>query len=170
MAIRDKIIELADYWSSPGKYRPTEDELITFFTGSGAEAAPTQAEAREALTSLSYGVRVQGQIKHWCGIFACYVLREAGVDVRWTLHGGKMVGAGITKLPGFKNIVLGDVAIIYAASHHFIVFDIDYDSNTLQSVDGNTANQYIRVTEKKIQYTGQDASTKSVVAFYRING
>jgi hypothetical protein len=41
-------------------------------------------------------------------------------------------------------------------------------SNTLLSVDGNTANQYIRVVSKKIRYSGPDANTGSVVAFYRI--
>lgn len=68
MAVRDKILEVAEFWVNPGEYRPTEDELISFFTDSGAEAAPTQAEAHEALTKLSTGVRVQGQIKHWCGV------------------------------------------------------------------------------------------------------
>ncbi|HMD42901.1 MAG TPA: hypothetical protein VKH45_07500 [Candidatus Acidoferrum sp.] len=168
MAVRDKILDVAEYWVSPGEYRPTEDDLISFFTESGAEAAPTLEEAREALTRLSNGVRVQGQIKHLCGIFACYVLRQAGVDVRWTLLGGNMVGDGVTKLLGYQNIVPGDVAIINRASHHFIVSDIDYASNTLLSVDGNTANQYIRLVSKKIHYDGSDANTKSVVAFYRV--
>ncbi len=79
-----------------------------------------------------------------------------------------MVGDGVTKLPGYQNIVPGDVAIINRASHHFIVSDIDYASNTLLSVDGNTANQYIRLVSKKIHYDGSDANTKSVVAFYRV--
>jgi hypothetical protein len=168
MSIRDKILEVAEYWVRPGDYRPTADELMFFFTNSGAEAAPSMAEAQDALKNLSNGVRVQGQIKQWCGVFACSVLKEAGVDVRWTLNGGKMVGDGVTLLPGSNNIVPGDAAIINHASHHFIVSDIDYDTNTLESVDGNTTNQYIRSGRKKIQESGTDASTRSVVAFYRV--
>jgi hypothetical protein len=168
MSVRDRILELAESWASPGDYRPTADDLIFFFTNSGAEAAPSMAEAQDALKNLSNGVRVQGQIKHWCGVFACSVLKEAGVDVRWTLYGGKMIGDGVTLLPGSNNIVPGDVAIINHASHHFIVSDIDYARNSLESVDGNTANQFIRSGRKKIRESGTDASTRSVVAFYRV--
>jgi hypothetical protein len=170
MAIRDKILELADWWAAPGKYRPTEEELISFFSEGGAEASPTEKEATHALTKLQYGVQVQGRVKHWCGVFACYILRQAGVKARWTLLTGKIVGDGVTKLPGHRNIVPGDIAIINSGDHHFIVTDIDYASNTLQSVDGNAGWQYIRnVKSKKIQYSGPHASTKSIVAFYRIN-
>jgi hypothetical protein len=121
MAVRDRILDLASFWASPGEYKPTEDDLISFFNDSGAEASPTPSEARQALQCLSTGVRIQGEIKHWCGIFACCVLRQAGVDGRWTLFGGRMVGTGVTLVPGCKNIVPGDVAIIRRASHHFIV-------------------------------------------------
>jgi hypothetical protein len=87
---------------------------------------------------------VNGQIKHWCGIFACYVIRTQGIlkNVHWTLYGGQILG--IRRVWGNKGMKPGDVAIIKKGQHHFIVTDIDYSKNTLCTVEGNTDGQYIR--------------------------
>jgi hypothetical protein len=55
--------------------------------------------------------------------------------------------------------------------HHFIVTAIDYDSNSMESVDGNsTDNKIVWHTEKTIRYSGADAHLKSVCAYYKIPG
>jgi hypothetical protein len=91
--------------------------------------------------------------------------------VKWTLYGGKMVGKSsyqIVRIPGYQGIEPGDVVFIPDQTHHFIVTDIDYGTNTLWSVDGNTYGQKIRALKKKIWYTGAEASTKTPWGYYRI--
>ncbi|TFG37658.1 MAG: hypothetical protein E4H46_01330 [Desulfobacterales bacterium] len=172
MAIRDEIVRLALWWADPGKYKPLPDELVSFFETSGTEQVPTLDEAKKSLMTLSNGVRLGGQVKHWCGIFACHILCRAGVDVKWTFLGGKVVGKSenqIRYVPGRDGMKPGDIAIIPAAQHHFIVIDADYDTNTLHTVDGNTEGQYIReIHDKKIRYTGPNASNLTPYGYYRV--
>ena len=160
MSIRGEVIRLANWWAAPGSYQPLADELKSFFTVAGCEEEPTLADAQEAIDSRPYGVMVHGSLKHWCGIFACSILVRAGLNTRWTLLGGKMVGPGVVKIGGSKGIVPGDVAQISAGSHHFIVTEIDYGSNTLSSVDGNSGHQLIR--------SRTDHKVGSIVAYYRL--
>ena len=168
MPIRDDIVSRAEYWADPGEYKPLADELISFFEEAGAEQAPTVSEAEYALKYRGTGVAVGGQVKHWCGVFACYILRQSGVDVRWTLLGGKMKGSQVSYHPGRQGMQPGDVAIIPASNHHFIITDVDYGSNALSSVDGNTMNQKIRTKDKKINHSGSDASTQNIYGYYRV--
>lgn len=145
---RDAIVELAQYWADPGAWKPAPDDLINFFYYAGAEAWPSEKEAADALKYRDTGVKVQGQVRHWCGIFACYVIREAGLStVRWTLYGGKMLN--IEYRNGNKNMQPGDVAMIVSGNHHFIVTDIDYSSGTMHTVEGNTSGQLIRNRTRK---------------------
>lgn len=91
MARRDNIVWGAYFEAGYGEWRVWPEELRAFFRVAGCEQVPTEDEARRSL-HLSSGAYVGGQIRHWCGIFACYVLRQyGGLDVRWTLMGGKMV-------------------------------------------------------------------------------
>jgi hypothetical protein len=148
MGYRSKIVELAQYWADPGAWKPGASDLIDFFYYAGAEAWPTTNDAEYALQYRDTGVKVGGQVKHWCGIFACYVIRQAGLSaVRWTLYGGKMLN--IEYRNGNKNMAPGDVAIIVSGNHHFIVTDIDYSSNSMSTVEGNTSGQYIRARTRK---------------------
>ncbi len=135
---------------------------------------PTLAEAKKTLATLGSGAFVGGGIRHWCGIFACHVLHYAGVDVSWTLYGGRMKGNSgyqIQYVPGDRNIRPGDVAVVPKAHHHFVVTAIDYDNNQLESVDGNTTGQYIRQRDKKIRYSwkdGPDYASRNIYGYYRV--
>lgn len=143
MGYRSEIIKLGQQWASPGEWKPTEEDLVNFFKGAGAEAWPSIQEAREALKYRVTGVKVNGQVKHWCGVFACYILRQAGLNtVRWTLYGGKM--KNIQLVWGSSGMQRGDVAIIKSADHHFIVTDVNYSTKKMDTVEGNTSGQYIR--------------------------
>jgi hypothetical protein len=158
MGYRSKIIEWADYWADPGEWKPDADSLRYFFLNAKTEAAPTIAEANEALKRGGTGVKVQGAVKHWCGVFACSVIREAGLTMpRWTLLGGKI--KNLELVWGSAGMRPGDIAMITAANHHFIVTAVDYAKKSMSTVEGNTLGQYIRAKTRK---------TTEPYAYYRI--
>ncbi len=158
MSFRDNIVALALWWADPGEWKPTEDDLVDFFQGAGAEAWPSIAEAQEALKYRVTGVKVNGDVKHWCGVFACYIVRNAGLSTaRWTLYGGKIKNLAL--IWGNDGMQPGDVAMIQSGNHHFIVTDIDYSTNTMHTVEGNTSGQFIRARTRL---------TTEPYAYYRI--
>lgn len=168
MSVRDDIVALANEWVDPGlSYKPTSDELISFFTDANTEQAPSSAKANKSLVALDVGCYVGGQVKHWCGIFACSVARNAGLSrLRWTLYSGQILGPDVTKVWGYSGIQPGDIAIIPHASHHFIVtgtWTTDEDPNSspqsLLTVEGNTSGQRIK--------SGKRAPSE-IVADYKI--
>jgi hypothetical protein len=90
--------------------------------------------------------------KNWCGIWATHVLQEAGVNVKWDLNKGKMVG-DVTHViaPGFthyqqykmeraafeQSIRPGDVITLKGSTnHHAIVTKVNPDG-TVETMDGN---------------------------------
>lgn len=147
MGVRSKIIERAEFWASPGEWKPIAEDLVYFFENAGTEAAPTTKEAQAALDAGGTGVKVQGVVKHWCGIFACSCIREAGLTTpRWTLLGGKIKNLPIVM--GHSGLQAGDIAMITSGNHHFIVTSIDGD--TMTTVEGNTLGQYIRERTRKV--------------------
>jgi hypothetical protein len=147
MAIRDLIVQIAQGWADPGIWKPDAETLVWYFDNAGAEASPTIAEAEAALRAGGTGVNVNGVKKHWCGIFACSVIREAGLTIpTWTLLGGKIKHLQVVM--GYKGLQPGDIAMIASGNHHFIVTDIDGDS--MSTVEGNTIGQNIRARTRKI--------------------
>ncbi|HEY0706125.1 MAG TPA: hypothetical protein VGG33_04975 [Polyangia bacterium] len=171
MSRRQDIVNRALWWADPGTYRVWPSHLITFFARAGAEQVPTEKEAQEAM-GYGGGVKVGGQVKHWCGVFATSVLADCGLDVKWTLLGGKIrPSSDVTLIWTNQGMQPGDIALIAQAQHHFIIVDIDYSRNYIESVDGNQARQTIkRLNTRKIRYTGPDATALHPYAYYRING
>jgi len=162
MSVRDDIISSAQNWADPGIYKPTADELIGFFSDAKTEQVPTDDEAQKSLDTLGTGCYIggQGQVRHWCGIFACAVARNAGLNsIRWTLLGGNILGVQVQKVWGNAGIQAGDIAIISSYSHHFIVTDVS--SDPYSTVEGNTPGQSIRTRTR---------AASEIVAYYRILG
>jgi hypothetical protein len=169
MSVRDDIVALANEWVDPGfNYKPTPDELISFFTDAKTEQAPSAGEANKSLATLDVGCYVGGQVKHWCGIFACSVARNAGLDrIRWTLRNGEILGPDdqIKKVWGNSGIQPGDIAVIPHASHHFIVtgtWSADEDPNSspqFLTVEGNTSGQRIKSSKR---------NPSEITAYYKI--
>ena len=107
---------------------------------------------------------------HWCGIFATFVLRKAGLDVKWR-SGEGIVSRGGTKYLTKKNSWItkdgfdrnsfapGDVCVIPRANHHFIVIEAPAGGDTLRCVAGNGNRQQIE---------WQNHSRTSVVAHYAL--
>jgi hypothetical protein len=168
MSVRDDIVALANEWVNPGfYYKPTPDELVSFFADAKTEQAPSWDEANKSLVTLDGGYYVGGQVKHWCGVFACSVARNAGLGgLRWTLYSGEILGHEVKKVWGYSGIQPGDIAIIPHASHHFIVtgtWTVDEDPCSspqfLLTVEGNTSGQRIKSSKR---------DPSQVVAYYKI--
>jgi hypothetical protein len=109
---------------------------------------PTDAEC----THLEPGKGAKPGGKSWCGIWACHILQEAGVDVKWDLTKGKMVG-DVTHVPAPKfsgpaqykaersafeqSVRPGDVITLKGSlNHHAIVTKVHPDG-TVETMDGN---------------------------------
>jgi len=169
MPVRDNIVQWAEWWAFPGEWKPSAEEMVDIFKGANAEQAPSLADATWSLTNLSTGVRVGGQVKHWCGVLAAEILRRSGVDARWTLQGGGIKGGGVRYRPGRTGIRPGDVAMIPKANHHFVVVGVNYSGNKLWTVEGNTAGQYIRERTRQFKYPGDpNAASKTIYGYYQI--
>lgn len=170
MARRDDILLHASYWSMWTDFRVTADELIYFFKKAGCEQAPSQSEANKSL-GRSTGAYVGGQVKHWCGIFACAVLREAGLNVRWTLLGGKIRnesnGTYVKYTSGRWGIAPGDIALIADANHHFLITDVDSAAKRYTTLEGNTSGQMVRTRTRP--FTTWD-SGQMIYGYYKILG
>jgi hypothetical protein len=69
----------------------------------------------------------------WCGIFALWVLHQAGIatDTKWEYGSGFL-----SKLPQTKDPKPGDLAYLDKNQHHAIIERID--GNTVYSIDGNS--------------------------------
>lgn len=171
MPVRDSIIQWADWWAFPGEWKPSPEELVDIFKGAGTEQAPTLAEAKWSLANLGTGVKVGGQVKHWCGVLAAEILRRAGVDARWTLLGGGIKGSGVSYRPGYQGMRRGDVAMIPKSNHHFLIRHADYAANRIWTIEGNTQGQYIRARTRQLTYPGDPkAAEKTIYGYYRITG
>jgi peptidoglycan hydrolase-like protein with peptidoglycan-binding domain len=88
----------------------------------------------------------------WCGIFATWVLIQAGLPVQWVL------GRGISPLkPRFdRDFAPGDVCVMNHNVHHFIPIAIEGD--TMQTVNGNSDFQSILIKSRGV---------KEVAYYYR---
>jgi hypothetical protein len=178
MALRSEIVDRAIFEADFGQWKPSAEEMKTFFSTAGL-TPPTDADMKNFQTWGS-NVPVNGYSTAWCGIFACYVLKHwGGLDVRWQRGGSSpgINGGGVKKVYDYRYVRPGDVGVVRGRKlqngnylwHHFIVTAIDYASNSLESVDGNsTGNKIVWHPDKKIRYSGPDDHTKSVCAYYRL--
>lgn len=71
---------------------------------------------------------------NWCGFFACYCLKEAGLQgVKWLP--GLGLGGPVKKVWGHKGIQPGDVAVLAHNSHHIVVSQVG--PGFIADVEGN---------------------------------
>lgn len=113
-------------------------------------------------------LRIGGQSKSWCGIFAVAVWAWAGIGVKWTLNWtkekGNMLrdpGLGWKKVSTNRGIRPGDIAYINARQHHYIVTDVG--STHVCSVDGNQEGNTIK------EYRNWKRDIASIVCYYTIS-
>lgn len=110
------------------------------------------------------------QAIHWCGIFATFVLRRVGLNVKWRSNVG-IVSHGSVQFFVQKNSFVpkdgfdraafapGDVCVIPKANHHFIVIEAPPGGDTLRCIAGNGNKQQIE---------WQDHSRQSIVTHYSL--
>jgi peptidoglycan hydrolase-like protein with peptidoglycan-binding domain len=130
---------------------------------------PSDAECQHVIPGS--GLKPGG--KSWCGIWATHIFQEAGVNVKWDLTKGKMVGdVTQTLAPRFtspaqykaerqafeQSVKPGDVITVNGASnHHAIVTQVNPDG-TVETMDGN-----------KPQVGPGHQKLSDVTSFYRPN-
>jgi len=77
---------------------------------------------------------------NWCGIFATWVWRQAGLYISW-IPG---IGINMDSIDGYP--LPGDIIVEYgAANHHAIVTSTIGDDDKYETVNGNAEYQEIRV-------------------------
>jgi hypothetical protein len=72
----------------------------------------------------------------WCGIFATYVMRQAGVDVCWKMSKGIQLGSNVELIMGNSGLDQGDV-VWATPNHYFIIMWPPGDSGVPWAIHGN---------------------------------
>lgn len=86
----------------------------------------------------------------WCGIFATYCIKKAGIDI-----GNWQMGKGVSaygRLKVTSSPVKGDIGYMDANQHHCIVDRIDGD--TVHSIDGNMSGEIMEVARPMKSFRG----------------
>jgi peptidoglycan hydrolase-like protein with peptidoglycan-binding domain len=118
-------------------FRKGWQKLKVIFETAGPDY--TRAGWEENNLKRSTAVSNTAGIPHWCGIFALWAHRAAGLNV-----GTWKIGKGIGANPAFRSIPAaqvkkGDVGYINQPyQHHFIVREV-YPDGTIDTIDGNSA-------------------------------
>lgn len=104
-------------------------------------------------------VGIPSQVKSWCGVFAVWCYRKAGVPVRWDLGIGGPVGP--IKLSSFSTdfaarIRQADIGCVATQNHHFLIQGVDGGGPVppLTTIDGNT--EFGRIQRRHKHRVGQD--------------
>ncbi len=108
---------------------PTWDEMNTYFTvawGNSYDQAGSHTKS------------------HWCGIWAVYILIQAGLTARWgpIVGGWGVSSAQVKRHNGNKGIQPGDVGYVRfcggkVADHHFLITRVDEELDFTECIDGN---------------------------------
>jgi hypothetical protein len=157
MSIREDIVAYAKWWAEPGTYRPTAWDFVHICEYAKVTPLPSHADLRYTETSLpTGGLRIGGQTKQWCGIFAVAVWARCGVGVKWTLdyntYGKNILSAAGIPFEkhsghGHSGIKIGDIAFVEKFRHHFIITEVNGD--TISTVEGNQGKNDIRAYHNK---------------------
>ncbi|MBI5260022.1 MAG: peptidoglycan-binding protein [Burkholderiales bacterium] len=124
----------------------------------------TDANFREGGTSAGNWIATPwvgntAHVKSWCGIFAIYCYRKAGIPVHWDIGKGGPVGPlrMRTFSPGFASkLKPGDIGSVRTKSHHFLIESINSQGPLppLTTIDGNT--DFGRIQRRNAHKVGQD--------------
>jgi len=104
-------------------------------------------------------VGLTNQKKSWCGIFAIFCYRKAGIPVSWDIGKGGPVGP--LKMASFSSnfaagIKPGDIGSVATQSHHFLIESVDGGGPVpgLTTIDGNT--EFGRIRRRSDHRVGKD--------------
>lgn len=111
------------------------------------------------------------QRKSWCGVFAVYCYKKAGIPVRWDLGKGGPVGP--IKLNSFKpNFAAGirqaDIGCVATQNHHFLIESVDGSGPlpSLSTIDGNT--QWGRIERRSLPNPAAHKVGKDNFNYYQL--
>lgn len=155
--IFDEAMEGAIGWDGPQK---------KYIDGNGGEHMVSPREGIE-IPGMRIPQDGKGLGMNWCGIYANWVWRNAGTDIKWKPGdgGGPKLGGG-SVLPVSKNykaLTPGDICFIPKANHHFILVSVSQDGKALSTIDGNAMWQ--EIVERKIGDT-DGHKTSELRGFY----
>jgi len=98
------------------------------------------------------GINEQSKGISWCGIFAAWILKQAGLNVSWYAQGDKGLKFNVTKIERIllgsgsksacKGIQAGDVCVTNTFDnnqHHVLVVSASTDKDVIKVVEGNIA-------------------------------
>jgi len=107
---------------------------------------PSRADLDRYFINCGGGYSGYDPTVSWCGIFACYIMRKAGLRVKWKRYKGIEDLSGGTDMKaiwGREGIALGDVAVRGSGQHHFILLETPAkDQRVVYAADGNAMGKY----------------------------
>jgi hypothetical protein len=119
--------EIGGYGSD--EYAPTRDDMDFYF----------QTAWHYPYSSASSHTK-----SHWCGIWATYILIQAGINASWgPISGGYGVSSKqVKRHNGNSGLQPGDIGYCRyingkVADHHFLVIDVVEDYDYVECIDGN---------------------------------
>ena len=105
------------------------------------ERVPSTADLNRYFVGCGGGYAGYDPTMSWCGIFACYILRKAGLNVKWKKYRGiedLSGGSDLKAIWGREGLALGDVAVRGTGDHHFILLETPSEGQSVvRAVDGN---------------------------------
>lgn len=135
-------------------------EIFALAGGPAPDRCLTLTKQAEAMYGRSYSAseRNNTDIVSWCGIFALYCAKQAGLrlsgwPLKYSIGKPKAGDEWRPRAPG-ESPEPGDIGIIHpmAENHHFVVTQVS--GNSVSSIDGNSG-MLMEITQKNGGYTVQ---------------
>lgn len=135
-------------------------EIFALAGGPAPDRCLTLSAKAEAMYGRSYSAseRNNTDIVSWCGIFALYCAKQAGLRLSgWPLKYsiGKPKSNDEWRIRGASEMPeLGDIGIIHPSkeNHHFVITQVS--GNSISSIDGNSG-MLMEITQKNGAYSKQ---------------
>ncbi len=123
---------------SEGQFRQGGVHLSTIYQIAGAHSGNCMVLTNAGMSAYSPGgpSRNAVDIGSWCGIFAIYCYRMAGINVSpWSVGGGLRAEGAAAEFRATTAPQKGDIGIIQDGVHHLIVEKVR--NGLVYSIDGN---------------------------------
>ncbi|MBL8176041.1 MAG: hypothetical protein JNK48_15290 [Bryobacterales bacterium] len=109
---------------------------------------------------------------HWCGMFACWIWKQAGIDIKWQVSREPLVsGKPLKPRTDKENMRHGDIAMIPEESHHYLIVSDPPSTKpmtALHTVDGNDMWQQILEHKPGAFDDGNKHTFGHVVGYYSL--
>ena len=123
---------------SEGKFRQGGVHLHTIYQVAGAHSGNCMVLTNAGLSAYTTGGPSKNavDIGSWCGIFAIYCYRMAGINVSpWSVGGGLRTKGPDAEFRATTTPQKGDIGLIQDQVHHLIIEKVE--NGHVYSIDGN---------------------------------